>query len=725
MADKANAAIATIQAQATAAQAAADKAKADAAKAQAALQRAEEALANAGNGTDQLAAALARAEAAEAAEVAAQQAASMADAARVAAQAAAEDAALKAQAAADKAVGDAKVEKEAKEKALQAQKAAETAKHVAEAAKAESEIAKNEAIVAKASAERARDEAIARAKAAEADALAAANKFTAPDSRISGVQSTSVNSDDGIFDNNSNSYNKLKVYANELDGRASLKPIDVTLRGANDGAADNAYGTSKNGFKEYKGNMSFEGRLGSTIHNRNMKYSSVYKNFDDQMQIGHVFGDMKNGTLYDKNLSTSYVQGNATNLGDINKLANINEGKANHKGVATYVEGGKIAVDGTSKFDVDFVAKSVKGELNFADKQVDIAADISNNTFASKKGAAVNTVGGFYGKGAGLLGGVYEREIPGTNYIKGTYGATKLDPTVEVVPDPTESKMTGFQSTALSSKEKTLPFGLGKLDNAIGYVQIRDDKSDFKQTENKDGSIVPIDNREGDNFTNFNTGVVRGDMVKPESVLKPIAVSLTNNGSVTVDAGKGGSNPTFKYNAVYKNFDNQMQVGHVYGNFDSLAGEVSRAANVYVQGYLTSQAGMDNLKNINDGKAQYNGVATYIENIHLADNASTAPVNGTSAFNVDFVNDSVDGTLSFTGTGYKYMPAGNEIKIDATITGNTFAGNAGGIDTAGGFYGEGAKFLGGIYQDASVQGGKGTIAGTGTKFQGTFGAEKQ
>ena len=134
---------------------------------------------------------------------------------------------------------------------------------------------------------------------------------------------------------------------------------------------------------------------------------------------------------------------------------------------------------------------------------------------------------------------------------------------------------------------------------------------------------------------------------------------------------------------------------------------------------------MDSLKGVNDGKAQYTGSATYIENIHLADNASTAPVNGTSAFNVDFVNGSVDGTLSFTGTDYKYMPAGNQIKIDADIAGNTFVGNKNGIDTAGGFYGEGAKFLGGIYQDVSDQGGKGTAAGTGTKFQGTFGAAKQ
>ncbi|MDE4454649.1 transferrin-binding protein-like solute binding protein [Psychrobacter sp. DAB_AL62B] len=727
-ADKANAALAAVQAAADKATAAAAKAQADAVKDQAALEAAEAALANAGTGDGGLAAALARAEAAEAAEAAALTAATTAEAAKDAAlkaQAAAEGAQIAAQKAAEKAVGDAQAQKEAKEKALQAQKVAENAKAVAEAAKTEAENAKNEALNAKANAETARDEAIARAEAAEAAAVVAGNQFAAPDSRISGFQSTSVDSDDGIFDNNSNSYNKLKVYANEVDSRASLKPIDITLRGANNGAADKIYGENRNGFKEHKGSTSFEGRLGQIVHNRDLNYSSVYKNFDDQMQIGHLEGNIKNGILYNRNLSSTYVQGNATNLGDMDKLTNVNEGKANYKGVATYVEGGKIAVDGTSKFDVDFVAKSVKGELDFADKQVDINATISDNTFASEKGAAVSTVGGFYGKGASLLGGVYEREI-GKEYIKGTYGASKVDPTVEVIPDPTESKMTGFQSTALSSKEKTLPFGQGQLDNAIGYVEIRDDKSAWTELKTENGSEVPVDNRKGDNFKSFNTGVVRADMVKPDSVLKPIEVLLTNaSGEIKVDAGKGNFNPTYKYKAVYENFDSQMQVGHVYGNFDSAAGDVSRAANVYVQGYLTAQAGIDKLKQVNDGKAQYNGVATYIENIHLADNASTAPINGTSAFNVDFVNGSVDGTLSFAAGGYKYMPAGNQININADITGNTFAGNANGIDTAGGFYGPDANFLGGIYQDASGQGGKGTVAGTGTKFQGTFGAEKQ
>ncbi|MGP9775751.1 transferrin-binding protein-like solute binding protein [Psychrobacter sp. AOP22-C2-17] len=728
-ADNAQAAIADANAQANAAQAAADKAKADAIKAQAALAAAEDALANAGTGDGGLAAALARAEAAEVAEAAALQAAETAEAARAAAQAAqvaAEQAKMSAEKAAEQAIGDAQAQKEAKEKALQAQKVAEDAKAAAETAKTEADKAKEDALKAKASAETSRDEAIARAEAAEEKALEAANQFSAPDSKISGVQSTSLDASDRIFDNNSASYNTLRIRANEIDSKAVLAPIDVELRGVNNGAEDEVYDNNKNGFKVHTGNVNVQGSRTGIIYNRDLNYTSVYKNFDDQMQIGHVDGRVKNGIAFDRNLSATYVQGNATNLGDMDKLTNVNEGKANYKGVATYVEGGKIAVDGSSKFDVDFVAKSVKGELDFADKQVDIAATISDNTFASEESAAVNTVGGFFGKGAGLLGGVYERETKGTNYIKGTYGANKLDPSVEVVPDPTESKMTGFQSTALSSKEKTLPFGQGQLDNAIGYVEIRDDKSAWTELKTENGSEVPVDNRKGDNFKSFNTGVVRADMVKPDSVLTPIEVSLTNSsGQIKVDAGKGTFNPTYKYNAVYENFDSQMQVGHVYGNFDSAAGDVSRAANVYVEGYLTSQAGMDNLKNVNDGTAQYHGMATYIENIHLDDNASTAPENGTSAFNVDFVNGSVDGTLAFDDGDYKYMPAGNEIKIDADITGNTFAGNKNGIDTAGGFYGEDAQFLGGIYQDAADQGGKGTVAGTGTKFQGTFGAEKQ
>ena len=723
----ANAAIANAQAQANAAKAAADKAKADAVKAQEALQRAEDALANAGNGEKQLAAALERASAAEMAEAAALQALSTAEAARKAAETA-KDAALQAaqaaQNAADKAIGEAKVEADKKVAEANQQAADATAQAAAAQTRAD------EALQAKADAE-------ARAKAAE-EALEASQQLppapTNPQSpvnaTISGFQNTISGSDNSAINTNTSAnYDTLNV--NLLETGSGRFDKNTTTNFKLRDASDEDY---EAGFKR-----SALYSLPAGYLNRRFKYTSVYKNYNDQMQIGHLYGDFKttnNGIRLDT-LSNVYVQGNSTSTDDMQYIKGlsqynidngINDGKVAYKGDATYIGNseqeiiGVNPIIGTSEFDVDFVDSQIDGTLSFEGSNVsekEIKAEIIGNTFAGNWNG-VDTKGGFFGEDAGLLGGVYQ--VSGG---KGTYGASKVDPSA--APAPVESTMTGFQSTALSSKNKTLPLGQGQLVDAIGYVEIRDDKSAWTETNVKDGSNVPIDNRKGNNFNSFSKGKVLADMVKPDTVLKPIEVSLTNaTGAVTVDAGRGNLNPSYQYSAVYENFDNQMQIGHVYGNLNSsFAGDVSRAANVYVQGYLTSQAGMDSLKGVNDGKAQYTGSATYIENIHLADNASTAPVNGTSAFNVDFVNGSVDGTLSFTGTDYKYMPAGNQIKIDADIAGNTFVGNKNGIDTAGGFYGEGAKFLGGIYQDVSDQGGKGTAAGTGTKFQGTFGAAKQ
>ena len=720
----AEAAIAGAQAQAAAANAAANKAKEDVAKAQTALEKAEAALANAGNSGDGgLAEALERAALAEAAEIAALKVAETAQAAKEAAllaQSSAEAAATAAQVAADKAIGEAKIE---------ADKKVATANKQAAAAKEQAAGAQKRADAADA----AKLEAEARANAAE-EALEAAqqlppaptNPVVAANATISGFQNSIVGSDNSaISANTSSNYDTLTTLFNQTGSGNLDKSLVLKLKDA----ADQDY---EGGFK--RGALQAL-RTGGSL--RTLKYTSAYRNFDNQMQIGHIYGDHKtsnNGVRLDL-VSSVNVQGNSTNAADMKYMKDLsqyninnklNDGKVGYNGVASYLGNseaeiiGKNPVIGTSEFKVDFVDSQVDGTLSFDGSNVSqkkIKAEIIGNTFAGNWNG-VDTKGGFYGEDAKLLGGIYQ--VSGG---KGTYGATKVDP--GAAPAATESKMTGFQSTALSSKEKTLPFGLGQLDNAIGYVEIRDDASAWTELKTENGSQVPVDNGKGDNFTSFSKGKVLADMVKPDSVLKPIEVSLTNNGSVTVDAGKGGQNPTFKYSSVYKNFDSQMQVGHVYGNFDSLAGEVSRAANVYVEGYLTSQAGMDNLKTVNDGKAQYNGMATYIENIHLADNKSTVPVNGISAFDVDFVKGSVDGTLSFSGTDYKYMPTGNKINIASEITGNAFAGNVNGIDTAGGFYGEDAKFLGGIYQDASVQGGKGTIAGTGTKFQGTFGAEKQ
>ena len=165
------------------------------------------------------------------------------------------------------------------------------------------------------------------------------------------------------------------------------------------------------------------------------------------------------------------------------------------------------------------------------------------------------------------------------------------------------------------------------------------------------------------------------------------------------------------YTSTYKNFDNQMQIGHVYGDLKRFANvtQLATLSNVYVQGNSTNDVDMKYMKDlsqyninnrINDGKVAYKGDATYLGNTK-SEIIGVDPTVGTSNFSVDFVDSQVDGTLSFAGMKDK--------KIKAEIAGNTFAGNWNGVDTKGGFYGEDAKLLGGIYQDA---GGKGTYGAT-------------
>ncbi|PNK61228.1 transferrin-binding protein-like solute binding protein [Psychrobacter sp. FDAARGOS_221] len=773
-AEAAQAAIAEQQAKADAAKAAAEKAQADAQKAQAALEKAQENLANAGDGESALESALERARLAEEAQQAAEEVATKAQAAEAAAKEAqataekaqqtAEQAALDAKAAADKAIGDAKAE--ADKLVAEANTAADAAKAEADQARVAAEKAKDDVIKANT----ARDEALAakaeaekRAKEAE-DALAASkelppapeNPEVAASSTITGVQSNNL---DGhretkrgdIVDNNTSSFDILSSRVNELDTRYASEAINLTLR---DKASDQAYNGNKDGFKVHTGKVIVPG-VGQVNESksRDLNYTSVYNNFNEDMQIGHVYGVIDRTLYADGKLSTVYAQGKSTSAEDMKYMKELsqynidnklNDGKVNYEGVATYMENGNVEgpVLGSSKFNVDFVDQQVDGSLSFAgmsDKK--LKAEITGNKFAGNWNG-LDTQGGFYGNDADLLGGVYS-----DSKGKGTYGAEKVAPPAPVDPvDPTEpteptgpvnpdvapdAEMTGFQSTALSSTKRTLPFGAGELENAIGYVAIRNDKSNWSGNQDdlvdKDGTLVPVDTENGDNFTAFNKLSLRADMVKPDTVQKQIDIALDTPKKVVVEAGKGGLNPDFVYKSVYESFDTQMQVGHVYGHINSgFVGDLSRVANVYVQGHLTAQEDIDYLKEVNDGKATYAGSATYIENIHLGDgnNDAFAPVNGSSNFDVDFVNNSVKGELAFDGD-FKYMPEGNKIGIEATIDGNTFAGNVNGIDTAGGFYGEDAQFLGGIYQDASVEGGKGDVAGTGTKFQGTFGAEKQ
>lgn len=380
---------------------------------------------------------------------------------------------------------------------------------------------------------------------------------------------------------------------------------------------------------------------------------------------------------------------------------------------------------------------NVKGDLTFANAgKIGLTANIDGNKFAGKAedNGGYATEGGFYGGKAEHLGGIYE-----SDKAQGTYGASQVTtptPTPTPTPtnpiDPVDSNMTGVQSFTLSNKD------------AIGFRSFWDDK-DNKGAGDKSDTFT--NTRDGDNFKTFDSLTARADLTKPDTVSNSVTAKITSaddglyanntngfkvyNGSTKVQVSKPISIALdLPYASVYKNFESQMQIGHIYGDAKLGTSSQARVSSVYVQGKLTGAKDMEYMKTlaqfnidngINDGVVKYLGNATYMDNLHFNDTGRKGPVvDGVSKFDVNFVGNSLKGELVFDSIG-------KNIGINANIDGNTFAGtNADNkVQTSGGFYGEDAKFLGGIYQNALQPGGSGTGTGTGTTFQGTYGAEKQ
>ncbi|MGP5543422.1 transferrin-binding protein-like solute binding protein, partial [Psychrobacter celer] len=154
--------------------------------------------------------------------------------------------------------------------------------------------------------------------------------------------------------------------------------------------------------------------LGQTLP---LTYTSTYKDFGDDMRIGHIDGK---AVFSGAELPVNGVAviGNAT------QEANMpTEGKVGYTGDATYrTLGFDNAIEfGTSVFTADFVAKNVKGDLSFANAgKIGLTADINGNQFSGSADAngGYLTEGGFFGGDAQYLGGVYEG-----NGAQGTYGA--------------------------------------------------------------------------------------------------------------------------------------------------------------------------------------------------------------------------------------------------------------------------------------------------------------
>ena len=765
-------ALATAQAQATQAQAAATKAQADAVKAKEEARKAQEAADNAGTGGDDkaLQEALDRAEAAEEAvkkakedaDAAIQAAADKAQEAVKAAQdkvkaAQSEATAAKASAAVALAAADA-AEKDAAAKIAAAKSAAAedvtTAKAAADKAIADAKKAKEELKQAQEDTQAAEDRATAAAEAQAAAEQKAQDlkaqldsmpKFSYAETKKSGIQHLSVDATAlGAGVNTTTTRNFVIRSTSDIDARADLalegvlEVPKVAIQVSGDNDAD-----TESGFKSYEGTANVLGE-------GDLAYTSIYKDFGDngEMRIAHIDGVVSagGGTI------TAPVDGVAV-VG--NKTATLpTEGTFEYAGDAT---NRKVGLDntieyGSSEFTADFVANKVDGTLKFVQAgQIDLSATIAGNEFSGTADTTgYNTEGAFYGKDANFIGGIYEG-----SGSQGTFGAEK-DGTAAVPVEPTEplpeppvnetyapdENVTGFQSFTLSNAD------------AIGFRAFWDDndnKAPDDGTEpDGDGSFT--NTSDGNNFANdYQNIVARADLTKANTVLEPVTATIASatdddfaggngfknyKGTASVQTNVVSQPLDLKYDSVYKNFNNQMQIGHIYG--EALAFGVLRSARVsstYVQGNLTAAEDMTymkdlaeyNIANGGDGKVAYEGVATYMENLHFNDmtGRNGPTVDGSSKFDVDFVNSKLEGTLSFDAGDYTYMPEGNKIGISADINGSNFAGTAGNVQTAGGFYGEDANYLGGIYQNALQPGGSGGDKATGTTFQGTFGAEKQ
>src|SRR5690606_2947982 len=254
------------------------------------------------------------------------------------------------------------------------------------------------------------------------DALAAATIKNAAEAKKSGVQSLNINAGSlGLFNTTTRDFAvnedgsavdaRADIASQNPDGTAGLLPlVPITLSGEGDTEV-------ANGFKAHEDNTNIVvAAIGQTLP---LTYTSTYKDFGDDMRIGHIDGSAE-VTLLNKTLPVNGVAviGNAT------QAANMpTEGKVGYTGDATYRKLG-IGNDiefGKSVFTADFVAKNVKGDLSFANAgKIGLTAGINGNQFSGSAAdnAGYSTEGGFFGGDAQYLGGVYAG-----NDAQGTYGA--------------------------------------------------------------------------------------------------------------------------------------------------------------------------------------------------------------------------------------------------------------------------------------------------------------
>ncbi|MGM8886571.1 transferrin-binding protein-like solute binding protein, partial [Psychrobacter sp. 1U2] len=257
------------------------------------------------------------------------------------------------------------------------------------------------------------------------------------------------------------------------------------------------------------------------------------------------------------------------------------------------------------------------------------------------------------------------------NGAQGTYGAEK-NQAPEPEPEPEPEYTSGSATTESGAQSLNIVAGpLGVFNTTTRDFAVTDDSIEARADTASDEVLPAVTvTTSGDNDTDLDNDF------------------KSYTGSAEIPTALG--NLPLTYTSVYKDFGEAMRIGHING------AATLGVSQLPVDGVVVTGNATNTLPT--DGSVAYNGDATYRE---LGLNQTIE--YGSSAFTADFAAKTVNGNLTFNQAG--------NIAIAGDITGSQFAGTSGAYSTEGGFYGDDAKYLGGIYSSDTAQ--------------GTYGAEKQ
>lgn len=136
------------------------------------------------------------------------------------------------------------------------------------------------------------------------------------------------------------------------------------------------------------------------------------------------------GTYFGPNKSDAEITNGAraTQTNDVFSMGQVTTnmpttGTAVYNGLSLGSRTGDVYGDGTSRFNVNFGAKTISGTVSNSAYSADLRGTINGAAFSGAHNG-VNMSGNFYGPNAAELGGVYNGTSNGRSVV-GSFGATK------------------------------------------------------------------------------------------------------------------------------------------------------------------------------------------------------------------------------------------------------------------------------------------------------------